>query len=81
MDGLRTFIDFPLRVEVVMKVMVCQMAVVDFNAADFDDAVAKFMFQAGGFRIENDLSHSVFALGLREIYKAAFKEMRSAAER
>ena len=42
-----------------MKVVVCRTAVIDFNAADFDDAVAKLMFQAGGFRIENDLSHSV----------------------
>ena len=28
-----------------------------FHAADLDDAVLVFHFEAGGFRIENDLAH------------------------
>ena len=32
-------------------------AVENLHAADFDDAVLLFDFQAGGFRIKNDLAH------------------------
>jgi hypothetical protein len=44
----------------LVKVSVGQAAVAHFDAADFDDPVAEFVFKAGGFSIEEDLAHGVF---------------------
>jgi hypothetical protein len=42
-----------------VEVIPRQHAVDDFDAADFDDAVASSWIEAGGFGIEDDLAHEV----------------------
>jgi hypothetical protein len=41
-----------------MEVITGQFAVQDFDATDFDDAVAGARIQAGGFGVEDDLTHA-----------------------
>ena len=58
--GLRAFVDVAFGIEVVVKMSIGQLAVIDFDAADFDDSVPQLVLKAGRFGIENDLSHDVF---------------------
>ncbi|MNN47309.1 hypothetical protein D3C81_1617250 [compost metagenome] len=62
-DGDRAFVDVALRVDVEVQVAPRQAAVEQFHAADFDQAVAGGGIQAGGFGIENDLSHGGHSSG------------------
>ena len=55
-DLQRAFVDRPVRLYVLMVVVSGQTAIDQFDAADFDDAVALAGFQAGGFSIEDDLA-------------------------
>src|SRR5699024_2956990 len=52
-----TGINVPLRMDVQMQVVARQPAVQQFDATDFNDAMALFRLQAGGFRIKHDLAH------------------------
>jgi hypothetical protein len=54
-DGV--LMDVALGVDVEVQVAAGQAAVHQFHAADFDQAVACGVVEAGGFGIENDLSH------------------------
>jgi len=60
----RARVDLTLGVDVEVQVAAGQAAVDHFHAADFDHAVAGGGVQAGGFGIENDLSHRVYSLTL-----------------
>ena len=57
-NTLSAFINIAIRVQKAMKFAPRQAAVNEFETADFDDAVALGRRQAGGFSIEDDLSHS-----------------------
>jgi hypothetical protein len=58
----RPLIDLPAGIDVVMEVISRQPAVDQFHAPDLDDAVALGDLEAGGFRIQNDLSHCCLPL-------------------
>ena len=55
----RALFRIAVRIEVAVKVVTGQHAVVQFDAADFDDAVARARVQAGGFSIEDNLTHKL----------------------
>jgi hypothetical protein len=40
-----------------MKMSISQAPIAHFNAANFNDAVTEFVFKAGGFCVEEDLTH------------------------
>ena len=54
-----TVLDFALGVEVLVEVVTTEAPVDQFDAADFDDAVAVGGFQAGGFCVKDDLSYNL----------------------
>ena len=54
---LRAFVDVALRIQIAMKGAPREPAIEEFDAADFDDAMLLLDFEAGGFRVENDLPH------------------------
>ena len=58
-DGF--LINLSLRIDIHMKRLVGQSTVDQLDATDFDDAVAIFWIEAGGFGIKNYLSHVVSA--------------------
>src|SRR5512139_1702492 len=51
----RPTVDFALRIDVSMKVTAREFSVDQFYGADFDDAMAVFGFETGGFSIQHDL--------------------------
>ena len=53
----RAGIDLPVGLQILMVVIAGEAAVDQLHAADFDDAVPLGGLQAGGFSIEDDLSH------------------------
>src|SRR5690606_11416324 len=55
LDG--AFIDGPVGLQILLKTSPRRPAVVQLYTADFDDTVPFGRFQAGGFRVENDLTH------------------------
>ena len=57
--GARALVDLALRIQVAVEMPATGSAIEQLDAADFYDAVAALGFQAGGFGIENDLSHGV----------------------
>jgi hypothetical protein len=54
---LRALVDVALGIEVTVERTSRQPAIHEFDAADLDDAMLLLDFQAGGFRIEDDLAH------------------------
>jgi hypothetical protein len=56
---LRAYVDVALRIQIAMERAPGEPAVENFNAADFDDPMVLFDFEARGFRIENDLTHQI----------------------
>src|SRR5690606_21312462 len=56
--ALRAGVDVALRVQETVELAAGAAAVHELYAADLDDAVAVRRGQAGGFGIENDLSHA-----------------------
>src|SRR6218665_1044965 len=56
MDLQRIFVAVPARVEVQVQVVAGELAVEQFDAAEFDDAVATVGRQARGFGVQNDLT-------------------------
>jgi hypothetical protein len=56
-DGDRARVDLAFGIQVPMEFLAGRAAIQDFDATDFDDAVAGGGFQAGGFGVEDDLSH------------------------
>ena len=61
-DGQRALFRIALGIDVVVKIIPGQHAVVQFDSADLQDAVARTRVQAGGFSIENNLTHGRFSL-------------------
>src|SRR5687767_5251738 len=59
----RTRVDLALRVQVAMELLTRGTPVDDLDATDFDDAVAGGGFEAGGFRVQYDLSHGAHSRG------------------
>jgi len=57
MHGLRALVDVALRIQVAVEHAAGQPAVEQLHAADLDDAVIMLDFEAGGFRVEDDLTH------------------------
>jgi hypothetical protein len=57
MHLLRTEVDVPLRIEVLVKSSAGEPPIEEFHAADFDDPVPLFDFQPRGLRIQDDLAH------------------------
>ena len=53
----RALVDLALGIEVAMKVTPCRSSRHELDAADFDDAMAVRDLEAGGFSVEDDLSH------------------------
>jgi hypothetical protein len=51
-DRQRRLVRVALGIDIAVEVVAGQLAVEDFNAADFDDAVARAWIQAGGFGVE-----------------------------
>src|SRR5450830_571632 len=56
-DGQSALFRIALGIDVVMEVVPGQHAVVQLDRADLQDAVARAWVQAGGFSIENNLTH------------------------
>ena len=56
-NSLSTFIDVAVGIKKAVKLPPCQAAVDQLNAANFDDAMPVLGRKAGGFSIEDDLSH------------------------
>ena len=56
-NALGPLVDITIRVQKAMKFAPRQSAVNEFDATDFDNAVALGRREAGGFRVEDDLSH------------------------
>jgi hypothetical protein len=54
----RAFINVALGVQILVEGAARQAPVKELHAANFDDAVRLLNFEPGGFRIENDLTHS-----------------------
>ena len=50
-------VDVAIRIQVAVKGTPGQAAIVELDAADLDDAMVLFDFEAGGLGVENDLSH------------------------
>ncbi len=50
-------VDLAFRVDVFVQMAAGQPAVFHLDAGDFDDAVTRARVEAGGFGIEDDLSH------------------------
>ena len=59
-DALGALFDVAIRVEEAVKLAARQTTIDEFNAADFDDAVALADGEARGFGVEYDLTHCVF---------------------
>ncbi len=53
----RPFLALAFRIDVAVEMVAGQPAVDELDAGDFDDAVAERRVEAGGFSVENDLSH------------------------
>ena len=53
----RAFLALAFRIDVAVEMVAGQPPVDEFDAGDFDDAVAERRVEAGGFSVENDLSH------------------------
>ena len=53
------FLDVPLGIDVNVEFATGQAPILHFQGADLDDAMPVFGFEAGGFRIENDLPHGL----------------------
>ncbi len=65
----RALIDFTVRIKILMQRTPSGPPIDNFNAANFDNAMALFRFKTGGFGIENNLSGhdgSGCGFGLRE---------------
>src|SRR5688572_18758184 len=57
MHTQRTLLAVASRIDIAVKMIAALLPVDEFDAADLDDAVAVRPFQAGGFGVEDDLSH------------------------
>ena len=57
MDLLCAPVDLAFRIQVAMEGSAGEPPIEKLHTADFNDAVLLFDFEAGGFRIENDLAH------------------------
>src|SRR5262249_60069928 len=55
--GERTVVDLALGIEIAVEGATRGAPVQELDAADLDDAVVEFGFQAGGFGVEDDLAH------------------------
>ena len=55
--GQRAGVDLAFGIQVAMEFLAGGPAIQHFDAADFDDAMAGARFEAGGFDVQNDLSH------------------------
>jgi len=69
-DFDRALVDLPVRLDITVKVVAGQAAVIQLDTADLDDAMPLGDFQACGFRIQYDLAQlclllllSLLALG------------------
>ena len=58
MHRLRALVDIAIRIDVLVEMSVSQPPVDDFDARHFNDAVPLARVEAGGFGIEDDLTHS-----------------------
>src|SRR5450830_736788 len=58
-DVQRALFRLTFRIDVEVEIIPRQHAVVQLNAADFQDAVAQLGIDTGSFSIEDDLAHSV----------------------
>ena len=54
---LSASVDFPVWVEIIVKVAVGEAAVNHLNTTDFDDAMPKLVLKACGFGIKKYLTH------------------------
>jgi hypothetical protein len=50
-------IDFALGIQEAMEFLAGGPAIENFHATDFDDAMAGARFKAGGFNVDDNLSH------------------------
>ena len=57
MHGERALVDVALGIEVAVEGAARGAPVDQFDAADLDDAVVQFGFEAGGFSVQDDLAH------------------------
>lgn len=60
-DGQRALFRVALGIDVMVKIIPRQHAVVQLDRPDLQDAVARARVQAGGFSIENNLTHGRFS--------------------
>jgi hypothetical protein len=72
----RAWIDFSIGPQITMKGAAGGAPIDDFDAADFDDAMALFGLKASGLGIDNDLAHG-WGYGLRATGYEEYKRRQS----
>ncbi len=70
----RTGVDFAFRIHVLVVVLIGESTIDDFQCRYFDDAVTQRRIQSRGFRVEDDLAHSLGTRGEQDFCDAAVRE-------